>query len=41
MPRLGSAIASTILSFAALSLAGVDQVQAAVFTYNFNVDEWR
>ena len=35
MPRLGSAIASTILSLAALSVAGVDQVQAAVLTYNF------
>jgi len=39
MPRLGSAIASTILSLAALSVAGVDQVQAAVLTYNFRVTE--
>ena len=39
MPRLGSAIASTILSYAAVSLVGVDQVQAAVFTYNFQVEE--
>jgi len=35
MPRLGSAIATTILSLAAVSVAGVDQVQAAVLTYNF------
>ncbi|MBD1813197.1 PEP-CTERM sorting domain-containing protein [Microcoleus vaginatus DQ-U2] len=35
--RLGSTIASTILSCAALSLAGVDQAQAAVLTYNFGV----
>ena len=39
LPRLGSAIASTILSYAAVSLAGVDQVQAAVFTYNFQVEQ--
>ena len=39
MPRLGSAIASTILSLAALSVAGVDQVQAAVLTYNFQVEQ--
>ncbi len=39
LPRLGSAIASTILSLAALSVAGVDQVQAAVLTYNFRVTE--
>jgi len=39
LPRLGSAIASTILSYAALSVAGVDQVQAAVFTYNFQVEQ--
>jgi hypothetical protein len=39
MPRLGSAIASTILSYAALSVAGVDQVQAAVLTFNFQVEE--
>ena len=37
MPRLGSAIASTILSYAALSLVGVDKAQAAVLTYNFDV----
>ena len=36
-PRLGSAIASTILSYAALSLVGVDKAQAAVLTYNFQV----
>ena len=35
-PRLGSAIASTILSLAALSVAGVDQVQAAVMTWNLS-----
>jgi len=35
-PRLGSAIASTILSYAALSLVGVDKAQAAVLTYNIN-----
>ena len=35
MPRLGSAIASTILSvFWAVSLVGVDKAQAAVLTYN-------
>ncbi|HEY9296595.1 MAG TPA: hypothetical protein VIQ31_09510, partial [Phormidium sp.] len=34
MPRLGSAIASTILSlFWAVSLVGVDKAQAAVLTY--------
>ncbi len=33
--RLGSAIASTILSFAAVSLAVFDKAQAAVLTYNF------
>jgi hypothetical protein len=38
MPRLGSAIASTILSLAALSVAGVDKAQAAVLTYNFQAD---
>jgi hypothetical protein len=39
MPRLGSAIASTILSlFWAVSLVGVDKAQAAVLTYNFHVD---
>jgi len=35
-PRLGSAIASTILSLAALSVAGVDKAQAAVLSYNFS-----
>jgi hypothetical protein len=30
--RLRSAIASTILSFAAVSVAGVDKAQAAVLT---------
>ena len=36
MPRLGSAIASTILSvFWAVSLVGVDKAQAAVLTFNF------
>jgi hypothetical protein len=35
MPRLGSAIASTILSvFSAVSLVGVDKAQAATLTYN-------
>jgi hypothetical protein len=39
MPRLGSAIASTILSvFGAVSLVGVDKAQAAVFTYNFHAE---
>ena len=38
-PRLGSAIASTILSLAVVSLAGVDQAQAAVLTYNFEVEQ--
>ncbi len=37
MPRLGSAIASTILSLAALSVVGVDKAQAAVLTFNFQV----
>jgi hypothetical protein len=36
LPRLGSAIASTILSLAALSVAGVDKAQAAVLTYNLS-----
>ena len=36
MPRLGSAIASTILSYAALSLVGADKAQAAVLTFNFD-----
>jgi hypothetical protein len=36
MPRLGSAIASTILSlFSGVSLVGVDKAQAAFVTYNF------
>ncbi|MEG3861623.1 hypothetical protein [Microcoleus sp. herbarium12] len=35
--RLGGAIASTMLSLAAVSLVGVDQAQAAVLTYNFKV----
>jgi hypothetical protein len=40
MPRLGSAIASTILSlFSAVSLVGVDKAQAAVFTFNFDGDD--
>ena len=39
MPRLGSAIASTILSvFGAVSLVGVDKAQAAVLTYNFQAE---
>jgi hypothetical protein len=37
LPRLGSAIASTILSLAALSVVGVDKAQAAVLTYNIDV----
>jgi hypothetical protein len=38
-PRLGSAIASTILSlFSAVSLVGVDQAQAAQLTYNFQIE---
>jgi hypothetical protein len=37
MPRLGSAIASTILSvFSAVSLVGVDKAQAAVLSFNFH-----
>ncbi len=37
-PRLGSAIATTILSlFSALSLVGVDKAQAALLTYNIDV----
>ena len=41
MPRLGSAIASTILSvFWAVSLVGVDKAQAAVLTYNFDADSY-
>ena len=39
MPRLGSAIASTILSvFWAVSLVGVDQAQAAVLNYTFQIE---
>ena len=39
MPRLGSAIASTILSlFSAVSLVGVDKAQAAVLTYAFRIE---
>jgi hypothetical protein len=39
-PRLGSAIASTILSlFSAVSLVEVDQAQAAVLTYKTGFDE--
>ncbi|WP_293354087.1 MULTISPECIES: PEP-CTERM sorting domain-containing protein [unclassified Microcoleus] len=37
--RLGSAIASTILSFAAVSVAAVEKAQAAVLTYNFQVEK--
>ncbi|MEG4320290.1 MULTISPECIES: hypothetical protein [unclassified Microcoleus] len=36
--RLGSAIATTILSCAAVPLAGVEKAQAAVLTYNFEVE---
>ena len=37
MPRLGSAIATTILSLcSAVSLVGVDKAQAAVLHYNFH-----
>jgi hypothetical protein len=40
MPRLGSAIASTILSvFWAVSLVGVDKAQAAVLTYDFDAGD--
>ena len=38
MPRLGSAIASTILSYAAVSLVGVDKAQAANITGTFQVE---
>ena len=39
MPRLGSAIASTILSLcSAVSLVGVDKAQAAFLTYNFRAE---
>jgi hypothetical protein len=40
MPRLGSAIASTILSvFWAVSLVEVDKAQAAVLHYNFQIED--
>jgi hypothetical protein len=40
MPRLGSAIASTILSlFSAVSLVGVDNAQAAVLHYDFTIEK--
>ena len=39
-PRLGSAIATTILSvFSGVSLVGVDKAQAAVLTYNFRAED--
>jgi hypothetical protein len=39
MPRLGSAIASTILSlFSGVLLVGVDKAQAAFLTYHFQAD---
>ena len=39
MPRLGSAIATTILSlFSAVSLVGVDKAQAAILTYDFDAE---
>jgi len=39
MPRLGSAIASTILSlFSGVSLVGVDKAQAALLTYTLDLD---
>jgi hypothetical protein len=39
MPRLGSAIASTILSvFSGVLLVGVDKAQAALLTFNFSMD---
>ena len=38
-PRLGSAIASTILSvFSTVSLVGVDKAQAAVLNYTFQIE---
>ena len=38
-PRLGSAIASTVLSvFGAVSLVGVDKAQAAVLSFNFQIE---
>jgi hypothetical protein len=40
-PRLGSAIASTILSlFSAVSLVGVDKAQAAVLNYSFYAGDY-
>jgi hypothetical protein len=40
-PRLGSAIASTILSvFSAVSLVGVDKAQAAVLSFNFHEETY-
>jgi hypothetical protein len=40
MPRLGSAIASTILSvFSAVSLVGVDKAQGAILNYTFDVED--
>ena len=42
LPRLGSAIATTILSlFSSVLLVGVDKAQAAILTYNFQVDSGR
>src|SRR4028119_2521197 len=39
MPKLGSAIASTVLSvFWAVSLVGVDKAQAAVLDYTFRIE---
>jgi hypothetical protein len=39
LPRLGSAIATTILSlFSGVSLVGVDKAQAATLTYDFRVE---
>ena len=41
MPRLGSAIASTILSlFSGVLLVGVDKAQAFVLTYTFDAGNW-
>ncbi|MCU0543560.1 MAG: hypothetical protein MUE44_15515 [Oscillatoriaceae cyanobacterium Prado104] len=37
--RLARAIGTTILSYAALSLAAIDKAQAAVLTYNFQVGD--
>jgi hypothetical protein len=39
--RVGSAIASTILCLAAVSLATVDKAQAAILTYNFGIGDAR